>query len=72
MKKSQRVFNLQSGHKYMVERLCSMFYFWKRINSKSRQTRLTVHKFRTSSYRALNMCEVPLKYPEQFATQSGY
>ena len=35
---------------------------------KSRQTRLTIHEFCTLSHEALELCEVSLKYLEQFPT----
>ena len=37
-------------------------------NSKSRQARVTVHKFRMSSYGALNLYEVSSKYLKRFST----
>ena len=37
-------------------------------NSKSRQTRLMVHEFCTSSHEALNLCEVSSKYLKPFPT----
>ena len=36
--------------------------------SKSRQTRVTVHKFCTSSHRALNLCEHYSKHLKRFLT----
>ena len=50
MKISQAVFNLQSRHKCMVEMdICS-----KGNNSKSRQTRVMVHKLCSLSHKALD------------------
>ena len=37
-------------------------------NSKSRQTRVTVHAFCTSTHRSLNLCEVSSKYLKRFPT----
>ena len=50
------IFNLQSGHEYMVE--MAMFNDQRGKNSKIRQTRVTVHVFGTSFHSALHLCEV--------------
>ena len=56
IKISQMVFNLQSGHDYMVEMV--MFNVQIGNNSKSRQIGVTVNVFCTFSYSALRLCEV--------------
>ena len=56
VKISCTAFNLQSGHEYMVE--MAMLNVQMAINTKSRQTRVTVHEFCTSSDSPLNLCEV--------------
>ena len=48
---SHTVFNLQSGHEYMVE--MAMFNVQRAITPK-----VTVHVFCTSSHSVLNLCEV--------------
>ena len=55
MKISQTVFDLQSGHEYMVEMAMLMFIGQ---DSKSRQTRITVHVFCMSSHGALHLCDI--------------
>ena len=54
MKISQTVFNLQSGHEYMVEMV--MFNIQRAITR--RETRVMVLVFYTLSYSALHLCEV--------------
>ena len=56
MKISQTVYNLQSGHEYMVE--MAMFNVQKEITPKVGRTELQFRaEFRTLSYTALH-CEV--------------
>ena len=54
IKISGTVFNIQSGHEYMVE--MAMFYDQMAITPKV--TRVKVHVFCTSSHSALHLCEV--------------
>ena len=58
MKISQTVFNLQSGQEYMVEMAMFNVQCSKGNNSKSRQTRVMVHKFCTPCHSALHLCDV--------------
>ena len=66
MKISKTVFNLQTGHKYMIE--MAVFNVQSEISPKSGQIRVTVHEFCTSCHKVLNLCEVSSKYLKRFPT----